>query len=224
MVRRQVRQRTRARGFALMALLVMLTLGGLYFFVNNLTPEAVAVKRQQQTSDAMNLARDALLGYALKYREDQIANGNLNRVYGYLPLPDLGTTRNNQTTTPTLCNPSGVQLEGCDALTNTTNQTVIGRFPWRMLGTGPLKDGNGECLWYVVSGSHDRIQRPAPMNWDTLSHLDIVVANGATELAGALASAHDRPIAIIFSPAPADNLITLLYMRTTLWFFAFNVK
>jgi type II secretory pathway pseudopilin PulG len=193
----------RSRGFALMALLVLVTLSGLYFIVNNLTPEPVAARRQQQTSNAMNAARDALLGYALKYREDQIANGNLNRMYGYLPLPDLGTTRNNQTTTPTLCNPAGTQLEGCDALANTTNETVIGRFPWRTLGTGPLKDGNGECLWYVVSGSHDRIQRPAPMNWDTLSHLAITAADGSAQLSSALASAHDRPMAIIFSPGPA---------------------
>ena len=77
MPRRPLPQRSRHRGFALMALLVLLTLGGLYFFVNNLTPAAVAERRQQQTSAALNQARDALLGYALKYREDQIAQQQL---------------------------------------------------------------------------------------------------------------------------------------------------
>mgnify|MGYP003475946004 CR=1 FL=1 len=45
MPRRPLPQRSRHRGFALMALLVLLTLGGLYFFVNNLTPAAVAERR-----------------------------------------------------------------------------------------------------------------------------------------------------------------------------------
>ncbi len=33
---------------------------------------------------------------------------------------------------------------------------MIGRLPWRTLGLEPLRDGNGECLWYAVSGSHQR--------------------------------------------------------------------
>ena len=154
----------------------------------------------------MNLARDALLGYALKYREDQITDGQTSEVYGYLPLPDLGTTRNTNTS---------CTLEGCDAArfsgitfdsTTGVGPTIIGRFPWRMLGTGPLRDGDGECLWYVLSASHSRIRKtpvaslPPAMNWDTLGHLDIMVASGATELATALTSAHDRPVAIVFSP------------------------
>lgn len=209
MPRRPLPQRSRHRGFALMALLVLLTLGGLYFFVNNLTPAAVAERRQQQTNASMNLARDALMGYALKYREDQVRDGQPAEVYGFFPLPDLGTTRNTNT---------GCTLEGCDAArftgitfdaTTGVGPTIVGRFPWRMLGTGPLKDGNGECLWYAVSASHSRIRKtptapsPPAMNWDTLSHLDIVVANGQTELASALANAHERPVVIIFSPGSA---------------------
>ena len=72
MLQRSYRRRHRASGFALLALLVLVTLGGLYFFVNNLTPTAVAAKRQQQSSGSLNLARDALMGYALRYREDQL--------------------------------------------------------------------------------------------------------------------------------------------------------
>ena len=182
MFHRSYRQRSRARGFALLALLVLLTLGGLYFFVNNMTPEAVAVRRAQHTSDSMNLARDALLGYALKYREDQTTDGQSSEVYGYLPLPDLGTTRNSNTS---------CTLEGCDAArfsgitfdaTTGVGPTIVGRFPWRMLGTWPLKDGDGECLWYALSASHSRIRKtpvassPPAMNWDTLGHLDIVTS------------------------------------------------
>ena len=134
--------RRRSSGFALLALLVLVTLGGLYFFVNNLTPAAVAAKRQQQSSDSLNLARDALIGYALRYREDQLKdNPDTTEMYGYLPLPDMGTVRNNNVS----CTD-----EGCDAARFTgltfsddvtgVGPTVIGLFPWRMLGTGTLEE------------------------------------------------------------------------------------
>lgn len=198
------RRRSLARkqhGFLLIALLALLAMGGLYLFISNLSPELIQARRQAKTDAVLVQAREALIGYALRYREDQINDGQLDRVYGYLPLPDLGSSRNNNAD-PKCKDASNNPLEGCDAASNTTNFTVIGRFPWRTLGIEPLRDGSGECLWYVVSGSHDRIQRPTPMNWDTLGHLDVVIANSGATLVSALASAHDRPVAIIFSPGP----------------------
>lgn len=185
------------RGFVLISLVAVLVMGALYFLVSNLSPEFMQAYRQRQTDEALMQAREALMGYALRFRE---ANPNTSNVpvymYGYLPLPDLGTSRNNNV---------GCTGEGCDAANftgNAANVTVIGRFPWRMLGTGPLRDSNNECLWYAISGSHQRIQLATPMNWDTLGQLDIVVANGTSAMQSALASAHDRPIAVIFSPGP----------------------
>jgi len=184
------------RGFVLIALIALLAMGGLYFLLSQLSPESMRARSQQRTGQALTEARDALLGYAVRFREEQLKTGTSGLVYGYLPLPDLGSSRNNNT---------GCTEEGCDAANFTGNAlivTVIGRFPWRMLGTGPLRDGNGECLWYAVSGSHQRIQRGSPMNWDTLSQFDIVVANGTAAMVSAISSAHDRPIAVIFSPGP----------------------
>jgi type II secretory pathway pseudopilin PulG len=198
MARRRLRQPQ--RGAALLIFLILVVTAALTYVVSSLTPEKITAIRQQKTEAALVKARDALLGYALKYREEQINDGQYDRVYGYLPLPDLGSSRNNNAD-PNCKDASNNQLEGCDAASNTTNFTVIGRFPWRTLGTEPLRDGNGECLWYVVSGSHDRIQRPAPMNWDTLGHLDVMIANGGATLASILTTAHDRPVAIIFSAA-----------------------
>ena len=57
------------KGFALIALLVLVTMGALYFFISNLTPGAIEMRRQQQTDDALTQARDAMLGYVLRYRE-----------------------------------------------------------------------------------------------------------------------------------------------------------
>lgn len=188
--------RHRQRGAALMLFLIILVMGTLTYVVTSFTPAALEARRARQTHEALAQAREALIGYALRYREDQIADGQFDRVYGYLPLPDLGSTRNNNT---------GCLGEGCDAANfagNALNTSVIGRLPWRTLGTGPLRDGHGECLWFVVSGSHQRQQRVVPMNWDTLGHLDIVVADGTDTLASILSTAHARPIAVIFSPGP----------------------
>jgi hypothetical protein len=186
-----------SKGFVLIALLAMLAIGGLYFFVSNLSPEFLRNKAKEQTGDSMAQAREALIGYAIRFRDVQLAQGSSGMVYGYLPMPDLGTSRNNN---------AGCTEEGCEAANfsgNAANITVIGRFPWRSLGTGPLRDASGECLWYAVSGSHQRVQRATPMNWDTLSQLDVVVANSTAAMASAISSAHDRPIAVIFSPGPA---------------------
>lgn len=180
----------------MIGLLALLVAGILYFVVSNLTPESIQARRQQKTNEALTLAREALIGYAVRFREDQLNTGTAGLVYGYLPLPDIGSSRNNNV---------ACTEEGCDAANfagNALNVTVIGRFPWRTLGTGPLRDANGECLWYAISGSHQRIQRNSPMNWDSLSQLDVVVANGTSAMVSAITSAHERPIAVIFSPGP----------------------
>lgn len=197
-------------GFVLIALVALLVMGGLYFLVSNLTPEAIETRRQAKTEAALVQAREALIGYALRYRDEEAGQGRPDRMYGYLPLPDLGSSRNNNTD-PNCKDASNNPLEGCDANTptgincdaNNIYPTMIGRLPWRTLGTGPLRDGHGECLWLIVSSLHLRKQcsNPTlpPMNWDTLGQLDIVTANGTSALTSALA-VHERPVAIIFSP------------------------
>lgn len=176
-------------------------MAALAYLVSGFAPELTEARRERQTQEALVQAREALIGYALKYRESQP-----DRMYGYLPLPDLGTSRNNNV---------GCLLEGCDANTftgiafdaNGIGPSVIGRFPWRTLGTEPLRDGHSECLWLIVSSLHSRIHASSPpylppMNWDTPGQFDIVVANGGAALVSALASPHARPVAVIFSPGP----------------------
>ena len=122
-----------ARGFVLITLIALLTIGGLYFFISNLSPEILRANTQQKTDKALTQARDALLGYALQYREYQAATGT-DSVYGYLPMPDLGEAQNQNSA---LVN-SPCPGEGCAKLNPaglTTGHTYIGRFPWRTLGT-----------------------------------------------------------------------------------------
>lgn len=180
----------REQGVSLLILMVLVVAGALVYLLGSFSPQVVDSYRVRKTEEALALAREALIGYALKYRDQE---GD-SVVYGYLPLPDLGTSRNNNI---------GCAEEGCDAANFTGNGddvTVIGRLPWRTLGTEALRDGHGECLWYAVAGSHQRIHRASPMNWDTLGQLDVQVANGSGALASIVNSAHDHPVAVIFSP------------------------
>ncbi|MBZ0144452.1 MAG: hypothetical protein K8F56_12810 [Rhodocyclaceae bacterium] len=213
------------QGAALLLFMILVVMAALAYLISNLTPEAIERRRNLQSQEALTLAREALIGYALRYRDDQVAkdlnsDGDDDRVmYGYLPLPDLGSGRNNNIDPKCHLVPgdlSSPELEGCDANTftgiafdvNGIGPSVVGRLPWRTLGIEPLRDGHGECLWMIVSSLHSRIQRSVPspvlppMNWDTLGQLDIVVANGSASLASILATPHDRPVAVIFSPGP----------------------
>jgi hypothetical protein len=210
MARRYIRQPQ--RGAALLIFMLFMVLGMLTYLVNSVSPAEIELKRQRQTEAALAMAKEALIGYALTYREEEAKQGRPDRMYGYLPLPDMGSSRNINTD-PNCKDASNNPLEGCDANTptgitcdaNNIYPTMIGRLPWRTLGTGPLRDGHGECLWLIVSSLHLRKHCSSPtlppMNWDTLGQLDIVTANGTSALNSMLAT-HDRPLAIIFSPGP----------------------
>ncbi len=196
------------RGAALLIFMILMVMGAMTYLVNSLTPEMIEARRAQRTNAALAQAKAALLWYAETFREQQnkiqMDAGNLppNYVHGYLPLPDLGTNNN---TNPFGC-PNYPSGEGCDANLSGSalNKTVIGRFPWALFGTGPLRDGYGECLWYAVSGSHQRIEKIEPMNWDTLGQIDIVTTNETdpAKLKSLLATAHDRPTASHFLSRP----------------------
>ncbi|MDP1654381.1 MAG: hypothetical protein Q8L56_16845 [Rhodocyclaceae bacterium] len=195
--------RSHSSGAALLIFLILLVTAALTYVVTNLTPEMVEARRAQKTSDALAQARTALLWYAETFRDQQnkiqIDAGNPppNYVNGYLPLPDLGSSTNTNI---------GCAVEGCDANLSGSalNKTVIGRLPWYVLGIEPLRDGHGECLWYAVSGGHQRVEKAVPMNWDTLGQIDIVTTNETNpdKLKILLASPHERPTAIVFSPGP----------------------
>lgn len=194
----------RQAGAAILIFLILLVVGGFAYLFSGIPTDGADSRRTQQTQEALERAREALIGYALQYREQQIATGTLDAMYGYLPMPDVGTSRFHGSQ-PASCNTEGCAMQFINGAFPADTDTVIGRFPWRTLGLEPIRDGSGECLWYAVSANHKNlgISTTVRMNWDTLSHLDVVVADGGAALATALASAHERPVAVIFSPGPA---------------------
>lgn len=177
----------RQRGAALLlVLLVAITLGLSFLFSPSNTATLLA-SREQQSANALSQAKEAIVGKAV--------TDPSGGIYGLLQLPDLGSSRN------------ATAQEGVGAGSfagNTAGLSVIGRLPWFTLGLPVLKDANGECLWYAVSGSAQSAQIPTPFNWDTIGHFDTHRSDGtpAGTQSTAGANYHNRPLAIVFSAGP----------------------
>jgi len=147
-------------GIALLAMLVLLTLWGLYLFIGQLDTTRLRLANDRNEAEALQLARETLLANA-------ISQASINDA-AYLRLPDLGANM-------------GVPTEGVASTNfagNGTDRSVLGKFPWRTLNTAPLRDASGECLWYLVSGRFQVGVKTDALNWDTPGQIDILDGGG----------------------------------------------
>ena len=173
----------RPSGIALIALLALLAVVGALFvagLAGNLSRQNEA---SQRTTDVLAQAKEALIAYAANYPDE-----HPGRVFGYLPCPDRdGST--GEGTADTTC--------------GGTDVTVIGRLPWKTLELPPLRDGDGECLWYAVSGNFKNNPPTALMNWDTNGLIAVMAPDGSNFAAGGsgtTAIPTRRAVAVIFAP------------------------
>ena len=158
---------------------MLLILGTMFFAA--LTPAKLESQRDRLTASSLAQAKKALIAYAVTYGDK-----HPNKLPGYLPCPE--------TAEPLSPANEGSAEGSCGA----KNLSVIGKFPWKTLGLQPLRDGNGECLWYAVSGSHKNNPATDMMNWDTNGQLAILSADGAGFVVGD--SPDKRAAAVIFAP------------------------
>ncbi len=82
---------------------------------------------------------------------------------GYLPCPDYGGG-----------NPEG----SAEPICGSQDVSVIGRLPWVTLDVSTLRDGDGECLWYAVSGTYKNNPKTGLMNWDTNGQFQVYSPDG----------------------------------------------
>ena len=116
------------RGVIVWVILLLLAgMGGLLLTASQNTSRQSAM---QKTLASLALAQQALLAYAAQPLGTTQCEMNCPRP-GDLPCPD----RNNDGEAESSC--------------STTSR--LGRLPWKTLGTGDLRDGSGERLWYAVS-------------------------------------------------------------------------
>ncbi len=127
------------RGMALLAFLAVIALVMLYLFLGRLDAAQLRTQRDRATSDALALAKQALIGRA---------TGDGNRP-GSLPCPDTDD--------------NGV----AQLLSGNECPAYIGRLPWKTLGLPDLRDGYGERPWYALSRSLRDDDSAEPVNSQT---------------------------------------------------------
>lgn len=182
----------RQRGAALFAILMIVGIGAAVLLAAGFLRATQRLSNDKQTEVALAQAKDALIGYAATYLDTHPNDPNNvlppYNGFGFLPCPDLG---------------SGFGGEGAAAGScGSKDVSVVGRLPWKTLGLPPLRDGYGECLWYVVSGTFKYNPQTDLMNWDTDGLLDRIAADAATHLAGNPADPTKYAVAVVFAPGP----------------------
>ena len=145
------------RGVIVWVILLLLAgMGGLLLTASQNTSRQSAM---QKTLASLALAQQALLAYAAQPLGTTQCEMNCPRP-GDLPCPD----RNNDGEAESSC--------------STTSR--LGRLPWKTLGTGDLRDGSGERLWYAVSERYKNNPRMLPLNADTPGTWTVTLAEGIT--------------------------------------------
>ncbi|MCU0869373.1 MAG: hypothetical protein MUF30_07165 [Burkholderiales bacterium] len=191
--RRRRATRRDSRGVALLALLIVAAVFGVVAWTTFAVTRATVAEREARTRTALNDARRALIAYAASYmarhppRLDTITG--LDTVFGLLPCPDQGA-------------PGSLREGAASGTCGATNVSALGRLPWYTLDIAPLRDGDGECLWYAVSGSFKNTPKRPVVNWDTPGLLEVANPDGS----GLPVQGVDRAVAVVFAPgAPLGN-------------------
>lgn len=164
-------------GITLIILVLILIIVGSATYVTQLNANNIQAVRDEKTAKALIEAKKALLGYAVTVDLSGACASTCARP-GDLPCPD---TDNN-----------GEAQTSCNDATDR-----IGRLPWKSLGLGELRDGNGDRLWYAVSTNFKNNPKVMPLNNDTLGTINITDFGG---LVSANATGTTGAVAVIFSP------------------------
>jgi hypothetical protein len=158
---------SKQNGAALIIFAIIVSLIILTFTLRNLNGKQLEISRKDKTAKVLYEAKNALLGWSVMRG---ISGTSSSATPGQMPCPEdlalIGSA--NEGTAMASCNSS---------------LPVVGRLPWRSLGLGDIRDGNGDKLWYVLSPGF----RGPPINSDNLGQLAV---NGNLNAA----------VAIIFSP------------------------
>ena len=155
-------------GAALIFIILIMALITAGYLVANLKTSDIKALNQNKTMLALQEAKATLIGYSLISKT----------MPGSLPCPD--TTTN----------------DGVKGVCSSSQ--YIGRFPWKTLGYGDVRDGNAECLWYALSPAfRDTIPTASrnsvnAINSSTAGTITIQGANGNVIASGV--------VAVIFSP------------------------
>lgn len=156
---------SKQKGMALIMLLLVIALVSVTSFFRYLDATKVKMARDRKTALALLQGKTALIAWSSNQSTP-----------GILPCPEDVTL-------------IGTLNEGSAKSSCSNTLPSIGRLPWKTIGMGDLRDGNGDKLWYAISSGF----RGAPINLNSLGKLTL---DGQS----------NEVLAIIFSPGvPLKN-------------------
>jgi type II secretory pathway pseudopilin PulG len=161
-------------GAALIVMLVIMVIGFTALLSSSFSLADLNNQRQAKTAKALAQAKEALISYAISSEN----TGSASARPGNFLCPDTdapGATG------------YGDENTSCAA-------GAIGRLPWRTLGLPELVDGEGEPLWYAISGNFRK--SVSIVNSDTLGTLLVYDRDGST----LLTPPGSEAVAIVFAP------------------------
>lgn len=181
--------RRQQRGLALVLLLALVMMGALFMLVQQVGRAASRVDRDLVTMAALAEAKQALIGYAARDQRlrpltpanatPPYHNSGTIATYGISPLNIQANDRPGSLPCPAP-DEDGIALPADECASWSTGGPVgqewrnrVGWLPWRTLGIQPLRDADGNLLWYAVSDSfrngidNQATPKPLVINSDT---------------------------------------------------------
>jgi hypothetical protein len=178
------------KGIALIMLVIIIALAFISYMMSGLSLTEIRLKQEEKTLAALKKAKQALLAYAMNYPD--VPGVAVSQGPGNLPCPaEEDGIRIN-------VGPIGA---GPACSVGAGFPGAVGRFPWATLETGPLYDGSGELLWYVVSDSYAAVGGNQ-INTSTIGNITMKNRDGTLSIDGA---SNDAIIAVII--APGETLV-----------------
>jgi hypothetical protein len=174
------------RGVALLVVMMGLIVVTATVLISRVDTSVHYAARDAHNQRVLAEAKEALIGYVVRqYDEDYYT-------FGLLPCPDVDGA-------------GAIQEGDAHSVCGARDLNALGRYPWRSMGTGPLRDADGECLWYAVSGAYKDSGTSSPymINEDTLGTLSV------SELRGLVTGATTTP-ALIAGDAPETRAAAVI--------------
>ena len=157
----------REGGFALIVILSLVVLLSSYLLVRalNKSSSQLSNAREERSMSALLKAKSALIAYAAS-EQWQAYKGQSTNQPGALPCPDQDDDGDADCIGPGITN----------------SISLIGRLPWKTVGTEDLRDASGERLWYAVSRNFRKLSGVTVVNSDTPGQLSIVGTTTASNV------------------------------------------
>lgn len=176
-------------GVVLIIFIFFIALAATAYLLHVFNPTQFKNKQNQETLQALAVAKQALLAHAIDQITATPRNPTLLKCEdknsnGLIDSGDLPYTPKNCNCTDNCPRPADLpctdkQNDGeAETACGASVSNRLGRLPWKTLGTGDLRDGTGERLWYAVSNQYKNNQRLLPLNSQTVGGISLMGLDG----------------------------------------------